>query len=186
MYPRNVQTALKWILVAIASALVLVSSAQASTYQVLHPFLDKPAWNPNAPLVADSPGNLYGTTYSSSADHLCGADGCGIVFKLTRESGGKWSYSIIHRFKGREGQNPAGNLIFDSSGNLYGTTFLGGSQGFGTVFELSPAGSKWKERVLHSFGSDRYNPIGALTFDTGGNRTASSAAGGPTRAQCSS
>ena len=50
--------------------------------------------------------------------------------------------------------SPYCNLIFDAAGNLYGTTFAGGTYGGGTVFELSPiSGGGWSEEILHSFGS---------------------------------
>lgn len=93
-----------------------------------------------------------------------------MVFKLARESGGKWTYNIIHHFKGPDGEGPVGGLILDSSGNLYGTTWRGGN-GFGTVFELYPSRNAWKEKVLYRFAAppDVVNPISALTFDADGN-----------------
>jgi uncharacterized repeat protein (TIGR03803 family) len=158
--------------------LMVVSSARASTkYKVLHYFLDKPASSPQAALVADSAGNLYGTTRFSSTGCQCGA-----VFKLTPQSGGRWSYNVIHLFKGPDGETPVGSLILDSLGNLYGTTQSGGAHGNGTVFELSPSGSKWTEKVLYSFGAtsnDLQAPLGALTFDTSGNLYGTASSGGP-------
>src|SRR5580698_6111565 len=143
---KNVQVIWKCVLAAVVGALMLVGSAQAADkYEVLHYFED--AANPFAGLVADSAGNLYGTT--SSSDH---GDGGGTVFKLTRESAGKWNFSVIHEFKGPDGAGPFSSLIFDSSGNLYGTTDQGGAHKLGTVFELSPSGSNWKEKLLYSFG----------------------------------
>lgn len=168
MKPRNVQATLKWTLAAIAVTLILLNSAQAaSKYEVLHFFHDKPAWFPQAALVADSTGNLYGT--ASESDNKCS---CGVVFKLVPGSGHKWTYEVIHYFEGPDGTDPQGSLIFDSSGNLYGTTGLGGAYKLGTVFELSPAGSKWREKVLYSFGATHGElifPLNALTFDAKGN-----------------
>src|ERR1700680_2547453 len=118
-------------------AQMLVSSAQAADqYKILHYFASA-EYGPEAGLVADSDGNLYGTTYFSSAD-TCGQEGCGTVFKLTHRSGGKWSYTVIYHFQFSEGRGPEGNLIFDASGNLYGTATGGGASNTGTVFELSP------------------------------------------------
>jgi uncharacterized repeat protein (TIGR03803 family) len=79
---------------------------------------------------------------------------------------------IIHLFKGPDGSVPTGSLIFDSSGNLYGTTVDGGAHNYGTVFELSPSAGQWEESVLYSFAgypADLDTPLGALTFDASGN-----------------
>jgi uncharacterized repeat protein (TIGR03803 family) len=92
--------------------------------------------NPAAGLVADSAGNLFGTTeFGGSGSGV----GSGTVFKLTPTPSASSGYveSILHRFNGSvDGANPAASLIVDSSGALYGTTSNGGS-GFGTVFKLT-------------------------------------------------
>ena len=165
---------------AITVVLLLVSTTQAADqYKILHDFTAKSGYTPSAGLVADSQGNLYGTTYSSSND-VCGVGGCGTVFKLTRGTDGKWSYIVIHHFHLSDGEGPESPLIFDSSGNLYGTATGGGTSNTGTVFELSPSGSTWKETVLYSFGPppDFTGPWGALTFDKKGNLYGSANAGG--------
>ncbi|HXM64302.1 MAG TPA: choice-of-anchor tandem repeat GloVer-containing protein [Terriglobales bacterium] len=163
----------------VAASLLLGSSAHATgQYNVVHYFTES-AYTPTAGLVADSAGNLYGTTYSSSADS-CGEDGCGTVFKLTRESGGGWKYTVIHRFHLSDGAGPNSKLTFDSAGNLYGTCGSGGASNTGTVFELSPSGSEWKIKVLYSFGQppDVVGPWGAPAFDAKGNLYGSANAGG--------
>ena len=95
---------------------------------------------PTSTLVMDAAGNLYGTT------HTDGAFGQGSVFKLTH-SGGNWSLTTLHNFTGlSDGGQPFGQLTIDASGNLYGTTTLGGSSlghcylgvGCGVVFEITP------------------------------------------------
>src|ERR1035438_5403836 len=95
----------------------------------------------------------------------------GIVFELTPNPDGGWTPHRLHSFgNSRDGQNP-GSLIFDASGNLYGTTGGGGAYGGGTVFELMPtAGGEWEEQVLHSFGrgQDGSGPAGVI-FDAAGN-----------------
>jgi uncharacterized repeat protein (TIGR03803 family) len=70
-----------------------------------------------------------------------------------------------------DGENPNGGVIFDSAGNLYGTTQLGGTNGAGVVYELSKSGSEWVETVLYNFQgrSDGANPMGDLVFDRLGN-----------------
>jgi uncharacterized repeat protein (TIGR03803 family) len=169
---NNPQPSLKYALAMLAAMLVFVRGAEAaSKYKILHEFLDKPARDPAAVLVADPAGNLYGTTrYSDDGGCYFGL-GCGVVFKLARRSDGHWDYTVIHRFKGPDGEQPTTGLIRDSSGNLYGTTVLGGANSVGTVFEVSPAGAGWKEKVLYSFGGsgDLNNPGGGLTLEASGN-----------------
>ena len=83
----------------------------------------------------DNQGNLYGTA-SAGGDPVCD---CGVVFKMTPHSNGKWSYTVLHRFQGNDGYGPGYNLIFDKSyKHLYGTTAAGGSGGYGVVYEITP------------------------------------------------
>ena len=80
----------------------------------------------------DAAGNLYGTTIGA------GTYSCGSVFKLTA-SGGGWIYTSLHDFTGGiDGGYPIGNVIFDASGNLYGTASQAGAYGYGTVWEITP------------------------------------------------
>jgi hypothetical protein len=66
----------------------------------------------------------------------CGG-GCGALFELTPAAGGPWTYKVVHAFgSGTDGYHPSGDLILDSSGNLYGTTQAGGEQGAGIVFQI--------------------------------------------------
>jgi uncharacterized repeat protein (TIGR03803 family) len=168
------QTVRKCLWLAVAAIWLLMGSAQATNqFQIVHHFANAPGSTPVAALVADSAGNLYGTT-EFAGNKSCGDEGtgCGAVFKLTPTSGGGWSYNVIHSFNGLDGETPLAALIIDALGNLYGTTSAGGAYGSGTVFELSPSGSKWTERVLHSFGShanDLGDPEGSLVFDGSGN-----------------
>jgi uncharacterized repeat protein (TIGR03803 family) len=100
---------------------------------------------PFGSLVMDAHGNLYGTTSGG------GAHGYGFVFELF--AGNSWTESLIHTFTGgTDGENPYASLVFDSDGDLYGTTETGGAQNGGVVFKLSSALS-WAETVLHSFGA---------------------------------
>jgi uncharacterized repeat protein (TIGR03803 family) len=92
------------------------------------------------PLVRDSSGNLYGTTYFGGAYRNCNGDACGVVFKLDA----KGKETVLHSFTGgADGANPAAGLVLDSRGNLYGTTQAGGAiciQSFtcGVVFKVVP------------------------------------------------
>lgn len=80
-------------------------------------------------LVIDSAGNLYGVNSSEFND--------GYVFKLTR-SGSGWTFTTLHTFSGADGASPYGQLVLDSSGNLYGTTESGGTHGYGVIWEITP------------------------------------------------
>jgi uncharacterized repeat protein (TIGR03803 family) len=113
---------------------------------------------PEAGLTIDADGNLYGTTVDGGQTNFgCFNDfppGCGVVFKLTAKSGGGWTDSLLRRFKGPDGAGPGSNLIFDTQGNLYGTTSFDGAFGFGTVFKLTPSShGRWTETVLYNFRS---------------------------------
>jgi len=118
---------------------------------------------PLASLIFDAAGNLYGTTQRG------GAYGFGTVFELTPTAGGGWTEKVLHHFGySTDGSAPFSGLIFDGVGNLYGTTFYGGTYGSGTAFELTPtAGGDWTEQVLHSFGNsaDGSKPNAGLIID---------------------
>jgi len=161
--------------------------APAGTQTVVYAFAGgTDGQGPTSGVIADSAGNLYGTTLQGGSSDNCGSDaiGCGAVFKIA--SGGK--EKVLHAFSGgSDGAYPAGRLFEDSSGNLYGTTGAGGSsnscgtkwEGCGTVFKIASNG---KESVLHVFtgGSDGAYPAGALIADSGGNLYGTTAAGGST------
>ena len=160
--------------------------------KVLYRFTGRDGSVPHAGLIFDKVGNLYGTTlYGGSG--LCSNgsySGCGTVFELTPRTGGGWTAKVLYHFTGHEdGGYPIAHLIFDQGGNLYGTTFAGGSdsdcyQGCGTVFKLTPnSDGSWNESVLHTFCSlkrcrDGANPTTALIFDAAGNLYGPTSAGG--------
>jgi uncharacterized repeat protein (TIGR03803 family) len=134
---------------------------------------------PEGGLVMDIHGNLFGVTVIGGTSTCSFGPGCGIVFELSPTSHG-WEETIIHRFKsGTGGGNPYSNLIFDSTGSLFGTTFNGGTYNQGTVFELTPSSGGWKETVLYSFtgGSDGTNPQTGLTIDADSNLFGTTTAG---------
>ncbi len=136
------------------------------TEKVLH-YFGKPATDgevPLAGLVSDPAGNLYGTT------ELGGANGTGAVFELAPQPDGAWTEKVLYSFgTGTDGQAPGSSLIFDSAGNLYGTTLAGGANDGGTVFELLPkSGGRWVETVLYSFAAAS-EPSASLIFDSAGN-----------------
>lgn len=88
-------------------------------------------------LIFDEAGNLYGTTLLGGPG-AC-SNGCGTVFELTPDTHGGWTENVLHNFGlGTDGSQPFDGLVFDASGNLYGTTSGGGAYGWGTVFEVTP------------------------------------------------
>jgi uncharacterized repeat protein (TIGR03803 family) len=143
--------------------------------KVLHHFTGgNDGGTPNACPIFDLAGNLYGTT------QFGGTSKNGTVFKLTPNADGSWTESVLHNFNGADGSDLEGGLILDQAGNLYGTTFFGGSRGScpgsdsgcGTVFQLTPnADGSWKEKVLHHFtgGAQGAEPYAGLILDQAGN-----------------
>jgi len=128
---------------------------------------------PSGDLMIDSQGNLYGTTSGGGA-------GFGTVFELS-PSGGSWTENTMHTFQsGADGSTPYSSLTFDSAGNLYGTTFTGGTNNAGTVYELSPAGGGiWTETLPIVFnGKNGLQITGGVIFDKQGNFYGGTEAGG--------
>jgi hypothetical protein len=132
----------------------------------------KDGGNPQAGVIFDTAGNLYGTTALGYGE--------GTVFKLTADSQGGWKETVIHSFASADGSGgyPRTNLVFDSQGNIYGTTSAGGKgtcnadQGCADVFKLSPeTDGSWKHTILHSFRDppDGGVPASGLVFDSSGN-----------------
>ncbi len=125
-------------------------------------------------VVFDGAGNLYGTTTTGGYDLV------GNVFKLTPAKG-YWNLSTVHNFTGgTDGGYPNGKLVVDHSGNVYGTTTVGGAYEYGTVYELTSTNGEWGETVLHNFtnGPDGQDPYSGLTQDSSGNLYGA-ASGGP-------
>src|ERR1700674_3104485 len=105
----------------------------AGTLTTLHNFDGPDGANPWAGLVQGTDGNLYGTTTYGGTSSGCGAFGCGTVFKITPAG----TLTTLHNFDGTDGDNPLGGLAQATNGTFYGTTYAGGTNGYGTVFSLS-------------------------------------------------
>jgi uncharacterized repeat protein (TIGR03803 family) len=159
----------------------LTPAAEAPwTETILHNFNNNTGDSgfPNGGLIFDASGNLYGTTLGDTANDS------GSVFELSPAGGGAWTETILHNFtsNGTDGYYPYGGVVFDSAGNLYGTTATGGLNGnAGTVFELTPSNGSWTENVLHNFdcnGTDGCNPEAGLTIDGSGNLYGTTYGGG--------
>ncbi len=135
---------------------------------VLHSFTtDTDGAMPEAGLIRDAPGNLYGTT------SMGGPLASGTVFKLDATG----TETILYSFSGLNGQFPSARLIRDAAGDFYSTTGFGGSFGWGTVFKLDATGA---ETVLYSFtgGTDGFLPTGGLFRDADGNLYGTTSGGG--------
>ena len=170
-------------LVVIALNLALTPGAWAqSKYKSLHRFgHNAGGYEPTAGLILDQAGNLYGTAAEGGANHV------GTVFELTPGSDGGWTETVLHSFAGgKDGSIPVASLIFDQAGNLYGTTFNGGSSNLGTVFKLTPnSDGSWTENILYAFCSlsncgDGAYPGSSLIFDQAGNLYGTTEGGGST------
>ena len=128
------------------------------------------------PLLVDKTGNVFGVA-EVGGDPSCQ---CGTVFELTVVNG-KWKFMRLDAFKGTPQSGfPYGGVIADSKGNLYGTTYYGGTDGAGSVFKLTKSGDKFTESVLYSFtgGADGGSPTTTLMFDAKGNLYGTTSAGG--------
>jgi uncharacterized repeat protein (TIGR03803 family) len=132
-------------------------------------------------LTGGSGGSFPQSGLVSMARHLFGVAGYNL-FELTPGSGGIWTEKTLHNFVGgTDGADALGALTYDPTGNLYGTTSLGGAH-HGTVFELTPSATGTPtETILHSFapdGVDGVNPNSSLVVDAAGNVYGTTANGG--------
>jgi uncharacterized repeat protein (TIGR03803 family) len=154
--------------------------------KVLYTFNGPDGFNPYAGLVIDAAGNLYGTTLEGG-----GSAYDGNIFQLTPDGKGRWTESDLYdfcdaRYNCNDGIYPYAGVIFDASGNLYGTTYEGttsnsycAADGCGTVFQLMPANGTWTEKILYSFhGEDGGLPYAGLISDSAGNLYGTTTGGG--------
>jgi len=140
------------------------------TESVLHSFNGSDGEFPSSGLIFDATGNLYGTTVGGG-DETCATGGCGVVFKLTPNADGTWTENVLHRFRGKPAESPLAGLIFDATGNLYGTAIHSGSENGGAVFKLSPnQNGSWAYSLLHVFqGKPALDPFGGLVLGSAGS-----------------
>ena len=189
-----------WLLILAAGAFASARSKEKVLYS-FHGNSD--GATPAGGVVFDPQGNLYGATSGGGSGSCAGFFQCGTVYQLSppTQKGGAWTETVLYNFQGSQsgdGASPAGGLVIDKSGNLYGTTGYGGTgdcvllgtkEGCGTVFELSPPkmkGGAWTETVLYSFkgGKDGYVPNGDLVFDSAGNLYGATTFGGGKGTTC--
>ncbi len=160
------------------------------TESILSSFPNNPnEWSDQVAVpVFDSKGNIYGTLSTGGSTQDCVSSGyCGAVFEQIPNGTGGWNTAYIHQFNlnktPKDGASPQAGVVLDSLGNVYGTTELGGQNGEGTVFRLTPAHGSWGE-ATYSFctasgacptGS---KPLGSLVLDARGNVYGTTFAGG--------
>ncbi len=146
--------------------------------------------SPQGDLIMDKAGNIYGATFAGGNGNCFG--GCGTVYQVSPPAAGgsAWTETVLYMFQNSpDGVGPWAGLVRDAAGNLYGTTYRGGSfaggclgLGCGTVFQLAPptAGGTWTETVIHEFtgGADGAIPLAGLAIDSEGNLYGTASAGG--------
>src|SRR5438094_8178831 len=147
------------------------------TFRVIHTFTGgSDGGSGSAGRMILRKGRLYGAATTG------GAYGSGVVFELTPRGVGDWHFRTIYSFQGQpDGSFPYGALLFDRSGNVYGTTYYGGANGIGAVYKLSPRPvGEWTEDLIYSFqqGPAGNSPISNLVFDKAGNRYGTTREGG--------
>ena len=144
------------------------------TEQTLYSFYEFTAGiYPVGGLLLDLSGNLYGTTSTGGSN-----DGGGTVFELT-SANGVWTFNTTYDFFGCGSCGPQDKLVMDAAGNLYGTTYGLGHEGYGSVFKLTPSNGGWTYTSLHDFtgGTDGAHPFGPI-LDANGNLYGTTASGG--------
>ena len=146
----------------------LVKSGSSWTGNVLYDFTNgADGETPYAGVIEDAAGNLYGATTTG------GVNNGGTVYELSPNGQGGYNFQTIYSFTGSAGlaTGPFANLVLDGAGNLYGTTYLDGRYGWGSVFKLTPVHGSWTYSSLHDFsgGLDGASPRCSLVFDHSGN-----------------
>ena len=133
-------------------------------------------------LLVDGSGDLFGVTETG------GTHSAGTVFEMLPDAGGAWDFRTLYTFKGQpDAASPYGGLVADAHGDLFGTTYYGGTSGNGAVFELRALSShRWSESVVYDFkgGLDGANPTGTLHPDPFGDLVGTTTVGGSQACQC--
>src|SRR5271157_4672883 len=154
----------------------LTPSGSGWTLNTLYSFSGSDGYDVFAGVILDSTGNLYGATINGQPS------GGAVVFKLT-PSDGNWAYSALYTIPGLYGGGPAGDLVMDAAGNLYGTTRGAGFNSNlpnGSVFKLTPSNGGWIYTDLYNFtgGSDGSHPYSNVVIDAEGNLYGTTSQGG--------
>ena len=173
------------LLVIVIHTFLNVQDIHAQQFQVLYAFTAcGDGANPVAGITVDQAGKIYGTTT------LAAANNAGTIFQQRKLSEGQWRLSILHQFQPSDGDGttPLGRLVFGPEGLLYGTTYSGGANNCGSVYEIGPPANAcanatcgWRESVIYSFGCSTtgwkpgyVDPV----FDAAGNMYGTGSGGG--------
>ena len=149
---------------------------QVGVQKALHTFTGgADGSQPLGSLIGDGKGNLYGTASAGGSGNF--GSGWGVVFRFNLATS---ELVVLHTFDGSDGGVPASTLAWDSQGNLYGTTALGGAFGYGTVFKLDTSTGPPALSTLYSFtgGADGATPYAGVLVDKTGNVWGVTSAGG--------
>jgi uncharacterized repeat protein (TIGR03803 family) len=173
------------ILAIVTLTFFTAQDIHAQQFQVLYAFTaGGDGAGPVAGITVDQAGKIYGTTT------LAGANNAGTIFQQRKLSDGQWRLSILHQFQPSDGDGttPLGRLVFGPEGLLYGTTYSGGANNCGSVYEIGPPANAcanatcgWRESVIYSFGCSTtgwkpgyVDPV----FDAAGNMYGTGSGGG--------
>ena len=170
MIPARMRRRAYFVLLLLGASQIVVPSARSQTVTTVYSFSGlADGGGPAAGLLLDATGNLYGTTrYGGSAG------GFGTIFRIDIAG----NETVLHSFDDTDGQDPRSDLLLDSVGSLYGTTFVGGAFDAGTVFKLDSSGIL---STLHSFDPGDLGgitPTGGLLLDAHGNLYGTTWSGG--------
>ncbi len=158
----------------------LTPSSGGWTYAQLYSFTCQPScangYGPLDPPIWDGKGSLWGTLFQGGIGRpACtnDTDGCGVIYAMTPNGDGTWTYRVIHRFASSptDGQFPDAGLTLDAAGNFYGDTEGGGTHNLGIIFKFSVAEGKVKGGAIYNFSSCSTGcyPEGTLAIDKAGN-----------------
>ncbi len=174
----------RWWLTAVLLVAFSVS-AMSQTFQVLHAFSGPPndGDTPTTSVAITADGNVFGTTNDGGVNSACDGN-CGVAFELSKGFG-HWKENVFYNFGPSDGNSLDlyGPLAIDSSGNIYGTQYIGGDPACncGAIYQLTETGGVWTENVLHAFAggtSDGAFSNSGLVPDGAGNLYGSTQAGG--------
>ncbi len=121
---------------------------------------------PDGLVAVDGAGNVYGTTVYGNDQYYY----WGLAYQLVR-SGNSYTKQVIHNFRGEpdDGAQSFSGMVIGPDGNLYGTTFAGGTNNVGTLFQLINSGGHWTENILYKSDANGTQPYSTPIFDNAGN-----------------
>jgi len=155
------------LLFALVAVVALQASAWAASqykYRILHAFTGgKDGGYPASGFTLDASGDPYGMTFGGGVGVPCDYQSCGVIFRLSPGTDGRWREKVLLDFTDNTGGGGYHtDLLFDGSGNLFGSTYMLVPGGNAYIFELTPAAGQWDFNPIYDGG-------GCLVFDQVGN-----------------